>query len=297
MQQRLNIVYFSIDIINIICQNLSLLDILNFKSTGSFFLDMMRKIELDNLIVKLYDYEDIYHAIKIHKFVKYDLSDIDSNEKIINKSYFKIFKNCQYLNFGYNYSINDSILSYFRNCKQFISHSINITDSGLQNLDKCKSCDLSSCYDVTGKGFKYLANCENFYFTHNLRYDGTGIEYLKNCCTIDLTNCIGISNFENFSLLVNCHTINISKTEIKDIDLQYISHIKNVILIMCLNITGIGLEYLQNSSTIDISYCISIPPTSVGLHYLKNCRRLRIKGCKIKNTNLTHLANCEIISC
>ena len=293
MQKILNIACFPVEIINIICNNLSLLESLNFLATNSFFMAKIHEIEWNYRIIRLPSYKYLPRITQFYQFSKYDLRSCSDENILKNIYYFDYFINCEYIRLGWNNQVSNSILPYFKNCRKIILNSLRITDIGLQNLEKCKYLDISNCCNITGEGFIYLVNVKKLCFNHCYNYDGTGIEYLKNCQSLSLTNCINITNFKNFSLIMNCHTINLTKTKITDIDLQYIGHIKNITLSGC-EITGAGFYHLQTCCYLNISGCKNI--TDAGLQYLKCCRYLNISGCKnITDAGLQYLINCRKI--
>jgi hypothetical protein len=114
------------------------------------------------------------------------------------------------------------------------------------------------------------------------------IKYFTHCSYLDLYKCYNLAT-NCTQYLTNCHTIDLSYTNIVDDDIKYLKNCHTVRLFDCKNLTNHCTEYLTNCYEVDLNFCNI---TDEGVLNLTNCKILRLGHTKITRLSIPYLTNC-----
>lgn len=153
-----------------------------------------------------------------------------------------------------------------------------------KHLKNVREIDLSYC-EVTDDFLKHLVNVRKISLCGCKRITNNGLKYLNFVHTIDLSECVLISDL---SYLKDVYKINLSCCPlITDNSLKNLIGVTIIDLWGAKKVTDEGLKYLKGAQSVELAYC---DITDKGLKYLKNVRRISVCCCEgITDEGLKHL--------
>jgi Leucine-rich repeat (LRR) protein len=92
--------------------------------------------------------------------------------------------------------------------------------------------------------------------------------------------------------LKNCHTLDLSDTNITDVSVKELKNCHTLNLYWCKNITDDSIKELKNCHTLNLS---RTKITDEGVKELKNCHTLKLSFTKITDVSVKELKNCHTL--
>lgn len=288
----------SIDVIELIINNLSLKDLREFRCSNKD----------SNIITKSYKNDKMVYVLKSLKY------------------FTSSFPNLKSINVTRRTNLSDIDFLCCHKIEFLDMHLCNIrliTDDAFRNLSNLKELNLQGCcsngnrrYHFTNRMFDYLSNLEKLYIDYNHKITDQGLVKLLNIKDLTIIFCNNITG----DGLSNLHSL--VKLEIYHFDTLYDNDLKKLInleelcMTFCHNITFASIISLQNLKKITFSTCEQLTCTNFDMlvkleevwithcsvsnndfMYLKNIKKLSIFGCnQINGEGFKYLQNIEVLS-
>lgn len=219
----------------------------------------------------------------------------------VKPHYFKHLHHLLSLDLRHNASAgyNDSIFPYLTNLTEFfISDNYVISDEGLSQLTKLKRLTLHSVRRISNKGLSTMTQLTYLDLYH--MSDITDVSYLpleelhmtfgslspqglsKTLTTLYVLGCKQFSTLEGLETLP-LHKVSINYCSFPDDDFRYLKQVKHLVLYGNTYITGSGLHYLKEVTSLMM---YKMPLLDIYVNALSknpHLKTLQIYDCNLKN--------------
>jgi hypothetical protein len=231
------------------------------------------------------------HLTNLKELKLLDCWDTGSSSSFNNNKIFDYLSNLEKLSINFNYEITDEGIHKLINIKDLYIHEcINITGNGLCNLTSLIKLSLYGIKNLFDHHFKKLVNLEVLTLTFIDDVTSECITCLPKIKKISFVECKGITSCNNFDKLKNLSIISFYQCPIKDSDFIYLKNIKELYIIYCPLIQGLGIKYLLNIEILSI-YENLIEDSSFDDIILLNKIKKLLSQSEFKNIKVHHYKN------